>query len=312
MDEEIERFLTHLVEGRNASPHTIRAYSTDLVDFARFMEEAGTPACGAVTPLEVRGWLAEMTERGLSPSTRARRLAAVRALYRHLVRTGAVQKSPLVGLKNPRRPARLPHFLSTEEIRRLLDAPGPGDGSAIRDRAILETIYSTGCRVAELTTLDEEDVDLREGLVRLRGKGRKERLAALGRFATAAVREWLPVRAAALSAPEERALFLNRFGTRLTDRSVARLLKKYIARAGLAYRTSPHTLRHSFATHLLDAGADLRSVQELLGHKNMETTQIYTHVTIGRLRRIYDQAHPRSLRGGLRPSPASPPDPPGR
>ena len=294
MDEEIERFLTHLEEARNASTHTIRAYSTDLVGLARALEAKGVPGVAAVTPLHLRMWLADLTERGLSAGTRARHLASARALFRFLVREGTLERNPAAGLRNPRRAARLPHFLSTAEVGRLLDAPGPEDAHAVRDRAMLETLYSTGCRIGELTGLNEEDVDLRGSLVRVRGKGRKERLAALGRFAAEAVRAYLPWRLAMLESAREPALFLNRYGTRLTARSVARMLEKYIARTGLATRTSPHTLRHSFATHLLDAGADLRSVQELLGHKNLETTQIYTHVTVERMRKVYDRAHPRS------------------
>jgi integrase/recombinase XerC len=205
-----------------------------------------------------------------------------------------IEQSPAAGLRTPKRPRKLPHFLSKKEVERLLAAPGPEDRYAVRDRAVLETLYSTGCRIAELTGLDEEDVDLRSGLARVRGKGRKERIAALGSFAVKALREYLHERLRMLASPGERGLFLNRYGERISTRSVARLLDKYIIRTGLAARTSPHTLRHSFATHLLDAGADLRSVQELLGHKNLETTQIYTHVSMERMRKIYDKAHPRS------------------
>jgi integrase/recombinase XerC len=294
MEAAVTRFLVHLSEGRGASPHTIRAYSGDLVHLLGFLEAKSVETPGEVTALHLRMWLADLTERGLSPTTRARRLAAARALFRFLVREDSIDANPALGLKTPRRPKRLPHFLSRAEVGRLLGAPGAEDRFAVRDRAILETLYSTGCRMSELTGLDEEDLDLRGGMARVRGKGRKERLAPLGRYAVAALREYLPLRLAAIGDAMERALFLNRFGTRLRGRSVARLLDKYIQRAGLAARTSPHTLRHSFATHLLDAGADLRSVQELLGHKNLETTQIYTHVTVERMRRIYDRAHPRS------------------
>ncbi|MHC4859166.1 MAG: tyrosine recombinase XerC, partial [Planctomycetota bacterium] len=259
-----------------------------------FLEEKGLGDAAAVTPVHLRMWLAHLTERGLGPGSRARMLSSARAFFRFLVREGAVERNPATGLRSPRRPHRLPHFLTTEEVGRLLDAPGDPDRHAVRDRAILETLYSTGCRIGELESLDEADLDLRGGVARVRGKGKRERLTALGGFAVEALRDWLRLRLARLEGRAERALFLNRFGGRLSARSVSRLLKKYIARAGLSSRTSPHTLRHSFATHLLDAGADLRSVQELLGHKNLETTQIYTHVTVERMRRIYDRAHPRS------------------
>jgi len=294
MESAVERFLVHLSKGRGASPETLRAYGTDLVQLLVFLEAKSVTRRRDVTPLHLRMWLADLTERGLSPTTRARRLSAARSLFRFLVREGTMDSNPALGLRTPRRPLKLPHFLSRDEVGRLLAAPGSEDRYAVRDRAILETLYSTGCRVSELTGLDEEDVDLRGGMSRIRGKGRRERLAPLGRYAVEALRQYLPQRLAEISDPSERGLFLNRFGSRLEARSVARLLDKYITRAGLAARTSPHTLRHSFATHLLDAGADLRSVQELLGHKNLETTQIYTHVTVERMRRIYDRAHPRS------------------
>jgi integrase/recombinase XerC len=294
MDAEIDRFLVHLSQARNASEHTVRAYSGDLVGLAGFLAGKGVRTPGEVTALHLRMWLADLTERGLSPTTRARHLASARGLFRYLVREGRLEENPAAGLRTPRRPHRLPHFLTTEEVERLLAAPGEEDRFRIRDRAVLETLYSTGCRLSELVSLSEEDVDLRGAMIRVLGKGRRERLAPLGRFAVESLGEYLPVRLTELASVREKALFLNRYGTRLSGRSVARMLAKYIRRADLATRTSPHTLRHSFATHLLDAGADLRSVQELLGHRNLETTQIYTHVTVERMRRIYDRAHPRS------------------
>ena len=294
MDAEIERYLVHLEEGRNASTHTIRAYSADLVHLAGFLEQQGVTDTTDITTLHLRMWLADLTEAGLSPVSRARKLSAVRAFFRFLVRKDLVSSNPAAALRSPRRPQRLPRFLGTEEISHLLSSPGEEDRFAVRDRAILEFLYSTGCRVGELVALDEEDVDRRGAVARIRGKGRRERLAPLGSFALEALSAWYPERMELAASLRETGLFLNRYGTRLSARSVGRLLEKYIARAVLARRTSPHTLRHSFATHLLEAGADLRSVQELLGHKNLETTQIYTHVTVERMRKIYDKAHPRS------------------
>jgi integrase/recombinase XerC len=294
MDAEIDRYLVHLVEVRDSSPHTVRAYSADLVGLAGYLEEKGVRAAPEVTPLHLRMWVAHLLEKGLTASSRARMLSSVRAFFRFLVRERVVERNPASGLRSPRLPRRLPHFLTTDEVGRLLGAPDEADRFAVRDRAILETLYSSGCRIGELQTLDDADLDLSGGVARVRGKGKRERLAPLGRFAVEALRVWLRSRLTLLAGRPERALFLNRFGGRLTARSISRMLKKYIAREGLSTRTSPHTLRHSFATHLLDAGADLRSVQELLGHKNLETTQIYTHVTVERMRRIYDRAHPRS------------------
>lgn len=294
MDTAIERYLVHLAEARGASPHTVRAYSADLVGLAGYLENEGVGEIEEVTQLHLRLWLAHLMERSLGPNSRARHLATARSFFKFQMREGRIDRNPALGLRNPRKPRLLPHFLSKAEVGRLLSAPGDEDRYAERDRAILETLYSTGCRVGELEALNEDDIDLGGGMARVLGKGRKERLAPLGRFAVSALRLWLPLRLVDLASPRVRALITNRFGTRLTARSVSRLLKKYILRAGLSGRTTPHTLRHSFATHLLDAGADLRAVQELLGHKNLETTQIYTHVTVERMRRIYDKAHPRS------------------
>jgi integrase/recombinase XerC len=204
--------------------------------------------------------------------------------------------NPAEALRGPRQDKKLPHFLSEADVGKLLDAPPAGDPAGLRDRAILETLYSAGLRVSELTGLNRDDLDLDSGLATVRGKGKRERLALLGGKARDAIRRWLEVRGS--MAPERRrsqpAVFVNQRGGRLTVRSIGRLLEKHLAQAGLDPRTSPHTLRHSFATHLLDRGADIRSVQELLGHRNLATTQIYTHVTTQRLRESYHKAHPRA------------------
>jgi integrase/recombinase XerC len=223
-------------------------------------------------------------------------VAAVRSWCRFLCRQGTLTANPAESLRTPRQDKKLPHFLGTGDLDHLLAAP-PGDTPlGVRDRAILETLYSAGLRVSELTGLNLDDLDLDDGLVTVRGKGKRERLALLGKQARGAVRDWLAARAAMAGprAATQPALFLNKNGTRLTSRSVGRLLEKYLALSGLDRRTSPHTLRHSFATHLLDAGADIRSVQELLGHRSLSTTQIYTHVTTNRLQDSYRKAHPRA------------------
>jgi integrase/recombinase XerC len=222
----------------------------------------------------------------------ARRLAAEGAHRRQ----GLLESNPAAGLRGPRQDKKLPHFVSREDMARLLAAPPPDRPLGLRDRALLETLYSAGLRVSELTGLNLDDLDLDDGLATVRGKGKRERLALLGPPAVEALRAWLAARPAVASGRAARlpALFANKNGTRLSPRSVGRLLAKYLAQAGLDPRTSPHTLRHSFATHLLDAGADIRSVQELLGHRSLSTTQIYTHVTTQRLRDSYHQAHPRA------------------
>jgi integrase/recombinase XerC len=229
-------------------------------------------------------------------STIARRLAAVRSFGKFLCRQGVLASNPAQSLRGPRPEKKLPHFLTVADVQKLLAAPPDADWAGRRDRAILETLYSAGVRVSELVGLDLLDADLNDGVVTVRGKGKKERLALLGPDAKRAVSRWLDDRAELLErvGKETPAVFLNKDGGRLTTRSVGRLLVKYLRAAGLDPRTSPHTLRHSFATHMLDAGADIRGVQELLGHKSLNTTQVYTHVTTQRLQTSYNKAHPRS------------------
>jgi integrase/recombinase XerC len=239
-------------------------------------------------------------ESGYAKSTVARRLASLRSFYRFGQRDGWAKHNPARPLRNPRRQRTLPHFLSTDEIGKLLAAPAANSPNGLRDRAILETMYSAGLRVSELVGLRDEDYDEPAGVLRVRGKGKKERLSPIGSFAARAIERWLAVRkvAGAVRAGTryggETPLFVNKFGNRLTTRSIARMLEKHLKLAGLDLRTTPHTLRHSFATHLLDRGADIRSVQELLGHKSLVTTQIYTHLSTANLRAVYEKAHPRA------------------
>jgi integrase/recombinase XerC len=229
-------------------------------------------------------------------STVARRLAAVRTFGKFMCRQGFLESNPATGLRGPRQEKKLPHFLTLEDVERLLDVPGRATWLGRRDRAILEVLYSAGLRVSELVGLNLPDLALADGVLTIRGKGMKERLALIGEHATAALRAWLADRPEVLTGASRTtdAVFLNKNGTRLTTRSVGRLLEKHLKRAGLDPRTTPHTLRHSFATHLLDNGADIRGVQELLGHKSLATTQVYTHVTAKRLNEAYQKAHPRA------------------
>jgi integrase/recombinase XerC len=299
MDEALAEFLRHLALEKNASPHTVKSYREDLaqaVGFFRTRLGQQDPAPDRLTTRVLRAYLAWLHEQGYAKTTVARRVSAVRSWCRFLCRQGSLTANPADGLRGPRQDKKLPHFLSLGDVMRLLEAPPADTPLGLRDRAVLETLYSAGLRVSELTGLNVEDVDLSEGLATVRGKGRKERLALLGPPALAALREWLGARGAVaggLKRPQP-ALFLNKNGTRLSSRSVGRLLEKYLKQAGLDPRTSPHTLRHSFATHLLDNGADIRSVQELLGHRSLSTTQIYTHVTTHRLQESYEKAHPRA------------------
>jgi integrase/recombinase XerC len=297
MEEALAEFLRHLALEKNSSAHTVKSYREDLVQAVEFFRAnlgGQTADPGRLNGRLLRAYLSWLREQGYARSTIARRLAAVRSWCRFLCRQGLLASNPAVGLRGPRQEKKLPHFLTRDDLLRLLDAPPADSPLGLRDRALLEVLYSAGLRVSELTGLDVGDVDLDAGLATVRGKARRERLALLGPPAVEAVRCWLPGREALLKSRAKEALFLNKNGTRLTSRSVGRLLEKYLAQAGLDPRTSPHTLRHSFATHLLDAGADIRSVQELLGHRNLTTTQIYTHVTTQRLRDSYHKAHPRA------------------
>jgi len=299
MEAALADFLRHLGVEKNASAHTVKAYREDLTQAVEFFRTrlAGRPFTPeSLTTRLLRAHQAWLHEQGYAKSTIARRLAAVRSWCRFLCRQGVLSSNPSAGLRGPRQDRKLPHFVSREDMARLLGTPPADTPLGLRDRAVLETLYSAGLRVSELTGLNVEDVDLAEGLATVRGKGKRERLAMLGAQALDALRAWLEARptVAGGRGAQRPALFLNKNGTRLSSRSVGRLLARYLQQAGLDPRTSPHTLRHSFATHLLDAGADVRSVQELLGHASLATTQIYTHVSTQRLRESYQQAHPRA------------------
>ncbi len=296
MDASIRAFLEHLKVERQCSEHTLRSYEDDLVLFERFLEETrpagGDPSPTAVDARRLRRYSAWLSGRGYAPSTVARRLASLRSFFRFLRRGGKVAADPTAALRNPKQPRRLPKLLRVDQVAGLLDSIPTAEAAGRRDRAMFETLYGGGLRVGEVVGLDLEDLDLDEELVRARGKGRRERLCPIGAMAARWIRLYLADRAPRTTA--ERGVFLNQRGDRLTARSVGRLLEEHLARAGIRDAASPHTLRHSFATHLLDRGADLRSVQELLGHRNLTTTQIYTHVTGERILDVYRGAHPRA------------------
>ncbi len=286
----IEQFLKFLDVEKNSSPHTIKNYRSDLVEFFKFN---GKNSLKDINYLEIRKFLAYLKEKEFLKTTVSRKLACLKSFFKYLTREQLLPSNPASGIQTPKRERRLPSFLETKEIENLLGAAKGDRWEAKRDLAILETLYSSGIRVGELVGLNEEDVDLLSNLVKVRGKGKKERIVPIGSCAVNAVKAYLdsaPVDFEKKSTP----LFLNRRKTRLTDRSVRRIVIKCAHRAALKKGISPHTLRHSFATHLLDRGADLRSVQELLGHAHLSTTQIYTHVSSKRLREAYDQAHPRA------------------
>lgn len=332
-------FLSYLTDERHFSPYTARCYGADLRQYTDFLasERGGTidpdkeaqvyasrqsprgSANGvagtvmpqtithticAATPDAIRTYLSHLSEQSYSAATMARKIATLRSFYKWAHRRGVVDTNPMTMIRTPRQGKRLPKAITVEQIEQLLAAPDDREVLGARDRAMLETLYSTGIRVSELVDLNYEDLDEAAEALRIRGKGKKERIVPLGSHALAAIRQyrdvlvtdehfgrsWSPERSV-------RPLFVNKHGGRLSSRSVRRKLDKYLRQVGLDPTISPHTLRHSFATHLLDNGADLRSVQELLGHQSLSTTQAYTHLTSQRLRAAYDGAHPRAEAG---------------
>ena len=336
----IGEFLEYLDKQRNFSAHTIRGYQIDLEQFCRFLAGGASPTAEALdtdegqgalaprpltrrllatTPTDMRAFLAALRSAGYSKSTVARKLATLRSFYKSLIRRGKLDTSPVAVVRTPKKDKRLPSCLDEAQVEALLSAPAKaarsaspdnGEDSPIaallsaRDTAILETIYSAGLRISELVGLNDEDVEPVGGTLRVRGKGKAERIVPLGSKAAEAIDAYLDRRRTLRAAPgraakaagQGRPLFVNKHGDRITARSVRRNLVKYIRQAALPADVTPHTLRHSFATHMLNRGADLRSVQELLGHKSISTTQIYTHLTTARLKAVYGKAHPMAKR----------------
>jgi integrase/recombinase XerC len=297
-----ESFVAHLRDSRHASVHTLRAYERELMDFQDWLAQTGGAATIEVlSPLTLRSYVADRAggwqdRPALAPASLARLVACLRAFGKYLAVSERLAANPASLLRAPRTERKLPHYLENADVQTLLEAPQGDEQGAVRDRAILECLYSTGMRVSELVGLDDRQVDCIGGVVIVRGKGRKERLAPLGRPAVMALERYRLIRDAAhgRDASGKRGVFLSLNGQRLYDRDVRRILKGYITSTGLSPKTSPHTLRHSFATHLLRAGADIRAVQELLGHASLNTTQIYTHLSIEALREVYRRAHPRA------------------
>lgn len=289
MQSYVDKYLAHIEHYRNFSSQTLRAYRNDLYQYLSFLTEEGCQDLESVTRLLLRSFLAFLKKQDYSKTTIARKMVSIRSLYKFLCREGMAKCNPAENIRAPKLEKKLPGFMSVGQTETLLNLPILSTVSGIRDRAIMETLYSTGMRVSELVGTDVEDIDFFHEVVKVKGKGRKERLQPIGNHALDAIRSYLSKRSF-----DKKALFLNNRGGRLTERSVARMLEKYVKMAGMSLNISPHTFRHSFATHLLDNGADLRSVQELLGHANLSSTQIYTHITTERLKQVYDKAHPRA------------------
>ncbi len=294
----IEEYLAYLARVRNLSEKTVDAYRKDLERYRRFCSaESLLPE--EASDQDARGFAASLSREGLSPPSVNRIGSGVRGYYRFLLRQGLVGSNPFEQVKSLKKPKRLPEVLFEEEIGRLLSLPGT-DFIGLRDRLIMELLYSTGCRVGEAVKINLSDISAKNRTIMVRGKGRKERLVFLGSGALEALAAYLPLRLARTnksSAEAEKALFLNAAGTRLSERGVAYILKRYEEKAHLSKPVHPHVFRHSFATHILDHGADIRAVQEMLGHESISTTQIYTHVGLSRLKKVYREAHPHALRG---------------
>jgi integrase/recombinase XerC len=309
----VRQFLDYLKLEKHFSDYTVKSYGADLIQFGQFLageigQSHATPQPAELAslsidekltrcePLTVREFLAYLYAQNYTKSTTARKLATLRSFYKYLIRRGTVSLNPLSTIRTPKQEKRLPKCLDLEQVQKLLDAPGDADLLSARDKAMLEVLYSSGIRVSELVELEVADIDLQEGVLRVRGKGRKDRLTPIGSQAIKALQRYFELRALDTKSQSYQGgrVFLNKHGESLSTRSVRRKLDKYLVAAGLDPGISPHTLRHSFATHLLNNGADLRSVQELLGHQSLSTTQVYTHLTTSRMKQVYDEAHPRA------------------
>ena len=298
---EVKRFLTYMEIERQASPVTLHAYRSDLRQFTKFLEDSTTGIdIAGVDRLLLRSFLSECQKYTKMRLTLARKASTLRSFFKFLYLGGYVPSNPATDICTPKLGKPLPQFLSLDKMIQLLETPDPNTPLGLRDRAILETLYSTGVRTSELVGLNMIDLDFVAGILKVRGKGRKERLSPLGKKASKAIRVYLKVRDEFLKsqkrgiAQDRQAVFINRWGGRLSTRSLRRIFARYIQKVGPEIGITPHSLRHTFATHLLNAGAGLREVQELLGHASLVTTQIYTHVTTDRLKAVYDNAHPRA------------------
>jgi integrase/recombinase XerC len=323
----VRQFLDYLRLEKHFSDYTIKSYGADLIQFTQFLdgaigrgpgntkpmpssEETSDQRQLKCDPLTIREFLNYLYGQNYTKSTTARKLATLRSFYKFVIRRGMLSVNPLSTIRTPKQEKRLPKCLDLEQVQKLLEAPGDGDLLSARDKAMLEVLYSSGIRVSELVELEQTDIDLQEGVLRVRGKGRKDRLTPIGSQAIKALQRYFELRSVEIKCqgPQANRVFLNKHGKSLSTRSVRRKLDKYLLTAGLDPGISPHTLRHSFATHLLNNGADLRSVQELLGHQSLSTTQIYTHLTTQRMKEVYDSAHPRADQPTI-PHPSSPPHP---
>ena len=285
----IDKFLNYITIEKNYSSHTASNYKSDLLKFEQFLASRGGKDIKNIDYFLLRKFLSQLNEENLSKSSLSRKISTLKSFFKFAQREGIVKNNPAISLIYPRVDKNLPKFLTEKEVNNILKLPKTKDVLGLRDKAILEFLYSTGARVSEMVSLNQDDIDLIGGITKVKGKGKKERLLPLGEPAILSIKKYLDKRT-----DDNKALFINKRGGRLSDRGVRDIIYKCIKKAALALKISPHTFRHSFATHILNRGADLRSVQELLGHSSISTTQIYTHLTIDSLKSVYQKAHPRA------------------
>ncbi|MGB9596757.1 MAG: tyrosine recombinase XerC [Candidatus Poribacteria bacterium] len=297
MLDYVNQFINYLKIERNCSPHTVDNYNRDLVDFMKYLsnESGNLSSIEDIDHLTIRSYLANLQSRQLARTTIVRRLSSLRSFFKYLCKRGYLEIDPTSAISSPKVQKKLPEYLEISEITALLDMPDKKDIIGLRDRAILELLYSTGMRVSEMLALDLSDIDHSNAIVKVRGKGKKERIIPIGSYAMSALKDYLKRRNDLKVKRSNQALFISEKGNRIPDaKSINRRISKYAKLAGLKKNVTAHTLRHTFATHLLNAGADLRSVQELLGHEKLATTQIYTHISADRLKEVYEKTHPRA------------------
>lgn len=296
MLKELQSFIHYLSVERGLAPNTLESYERDLTQYIGHLKEGGTVSLKDTAKSHIVSYIGKLRKAGKAPATVSRSIVSIRAFYQFLVRERVIDKDPSLHLESPKLEKRLPKVMSMHEVERLLEAPQTSTPNGMRDKAMLEVLYATGIRVSELISLSMDDIHLSLGYVRCLGKGSRERIIPLGRIAAQTLDQYIRTSRPKLLRPgrSEEALFVNHLGTRMTRQGFWKIIKKYAAQSGIRKEITPHTLRHSFATHLLENGADLRSVQEMLGHADISTTQIYTHVTNKRMKEVYNQTHPRA------------------
>ncbi len=290
MRQLLKKFLDYLNLQKNYSSNTIRGYKRDILQFINFLKKNKIKSFKSISYEDFLSYLGYLRNYGYSETTIGRKVASLKSFFKFLSARKIIKSNPVALLSSPKKPDRLPDFLTVEEVEKILNIPSGKNWQSLRDKAILELLYSTGIRVGELTSLKIGDIDFFQELIKVKGKGKKERIVPIGSYALKALIEYIEKR----PNKKEKNVFLNKYGKPLTERSVERIIDKYSKKAGIGKKITPHTFRHTFATHMLDRGADLRTVQELLGHERITTTQIYTHLTVEKLKEFYNKTHPRA------------------